>query len=167
MHLVRCRLIALVWLHRIARTADLRSLLAALVGTAAAAIGLALGISSAVARSVTRYACIMLAFAVFALHRRPRRREHGDLHFGSGRPRVLRLQRRSRDHGVWSCLHSRRLATCGFPRSAIEQAKAALSTSERFHQVQPSSLQARIGAAISTHWQRVEARRNAGCAGGR
>jgi ATP-dependent Clp protease adapter protein ClpS len=39
------------------------------------------------------------------LHPRPRRREHGNFHFGSGGPRVLRLRRRPRGHGVRSRLH--------------------------------------------------------------
>ena len=44
--------------------------------------------------------------------------------------------------------------------AAFGQAKAALAESERRQHVQPSSPQARVGAAISAHWQRIEALRN-------
>ena len=44
--------------------------------------------------------------------------------------------------------------------AAFEQAKAVLAEGERRQNVQPSSPQARVGAAISAHWQRIEAQRD-------
>jgi len=44
--------------------------------------------------------------------------------------------------------------------AAFEQAKAALAAWERGQHLQPSSPQARIGAAMSAHWQRIEAKRD-------
>lgn len=44
--------------------------------------------------------------------------------------------------------------------AAFEQAKEALAAWERRQHVQPSSPQARVGAAISGHWQRIEAQRD-------
>jgi ATP-dependent Clp protease adapter protein ClpS len=49
--------------------------------------------------------------------------------------------------------------------AAFEQAKAALAERERRQHVQPSSPQARVGAAISAHWQRIEAQRDPGLQG--
>ena len=45
--------------------------------------------------------------------------------------------------------------------AAFEQAKA------RRQKVQPSSPQSRVGAAISAHWQRIEAQRDPGLQGGK
>ncbi len=51
--------------------------------------------------------------------------------------------------------------------AAFEQAKAALAEGERRQKVQPSSPQSRVGAAISAHWQRIEAQRDPGLQGGK
>lgn len=51
--------------------------------------------------------------------------------------------------------------------AAFEQAKAVLAEGERRQKVQPSSPQSRVGAAISAHWQHIEAQRDPGLQGGK